>query len=379
MKKFLSSHYQFRYNHLREATEWRSASKNDTAWRELDSWALNTIYCEVCAAGVKVRFADLRRLLSSNYCESFHPFGDYLKALPRWDGRDRIAALAQRVSDDPLWHLVLHRWMLAMVAQWQGLDQQTANSMVPVLISERQGLGKSTFWRSIVPPELTTYYLDKLEFTATGEYDRMMEQCCLINIDEMDSLSNRAMAKFKAATQMQTITGHSTLRTRITVGKRMASFCATTNHKDILRDRTGSRRFYCQEVTHKIKVAGINHQQIYAQLLAELAAGERTWFTKAEERSIQHHNRAFYPPTPLQQALSSYYRAPMEIDDSTDIQLVSAQEMCRTIARHHPRLLASITMKEAGRQIAALYPVGKRTNTGRLYKVILRTAKSSAA
>lgn len=72
MKNFLSSHYQFRYNHLREATEWRSASKDDTAWRELDSWALNSIYCEVCAAGVKVRFADLRRLLSSNYCESFH-------------------------------------------------------------------------------------------------------------------------------------------------------------------------------------------------------------------------------------------------------------------------------------------------------------------
>lgn len=374
MKNYLSSHYQFRYNHLRETTEWRPLGGGDTAWRELDSWALNSIYCDVHAARVKVRFADLRRLLSSNYCESYHPFADYLKALPRWDGRDRITALAQRVSDEPLWILVLHRWMLAMVAQWQGLDQQTANSMVPVLVSERQGLGKSTFWRSLVPSELTTYYLDKLEFTTFGEYDRMMEQCCLINIDEMDALTDRAMAKFKAATQMQTITGHSTLRTRITVGRRMASFCATTNRKDILRDRTGSRRFYCQEVVRKINVTGINHQQIYAQLLAELAAGDRTWFTKAEERRIQHHNRTFYPPTPLQQALATYYRAPMEIDVPTDVQLVSAQEMCRTLATRHPRVLAGISMKEAGHQIAALYPVGKRTNAGRLYKVIPRTA-----
>lgn len=374
MKNYLSSHYQFRYNHLRETTEWRPLGGGDTAWRELDSWALNSIYCDVHAAGVKVRFADLRRLLSSNYCESHHPFADYLKALPRWDGRDRITALAQRVSDEPLWILVLHRWMLAMVAQWQGLDQQTANSMVPVLVSERQGLGKSTFWRSLVPPELTTYYLDKLEFTTSGEYDRMMEQCCLINIDEMDALTDRSMAKFKAATQMQTITGHSTLRTRITVGRRMASFCATTNRKDILRDRTGSRRFYCQEVVRKINVTAINHQQIYAQLLAELAAGDRTWFTKAEERRIQHHNRTFYPPTPLQQALATYYRAPMEIDVPTDVQLVSAQEMCRTLATRHPRVLAGISMKEAGHQIAVLYPVAKRTNAGRLYKVIPRTA-----
>lgn len=380
MKIFLTSRYQFRYNHLREMTEWRPAPAAAitvpaaTEWRELDTWALNTIYCEVIEAGFEVNFSDLKRLLTSNFCESFHPFADYLKHLPRWDGRDRITLLAVRVSDDPLWTLVLHRWMLAMVAQWKGLDLQTANSMVPVLVSERQGLGKSTFWRSIVPPELQTYYLDKLEFTATGEYDRMMAQCCLINIDEMDVLTDRAMSKFKAATQMKSITGHSTLRTRITCNRRMASFCGTTNQHAILRDRTGSRRFFCQEVNGKIICSGIQHAQIYAQLLAELEAGERTWFTKAEERRIQHHNRVFYAPTAVQCALAKHFRAPLDIDAPEDVQQCSVREMMRVLAKRHPSLVGTLDQRELGRQAAALFPLGKRTKAGRLYKVVSLSA-----
>lgn len=387
MKNYLLSRYAFRYNHLREMTEWRrlpvaetsaaggdapaAASESaDTEWRELNKWALNSIYGEVVDAGFDVAFADLKRMLSSNFCTSLRPFDDYLANLPRWDGRDRITSLAERVSDDPLWILVFHRWMLAMVAQWKGLDMQTANSMVPVLVSERQGLGKSTFWRSIVPPELQAYYLDKLDFTLSGEYDRMMAQCCLINIDEMDVLTDRAMSKFKAATQMQTITGHSTLRTRITVSRRIASFCATTNQRAILRDRTGSRRFFCQEVTHKISIGNINHRQLYAQLLAELAAGERTWFSKTEERRIQSHNRAFYAPSPIQQALMKLFRAPLEIDAPDTIEDVSVHDLMRALARRHSSLVSTLDAKELGRQAAALYPVAKRTNSGRLYKVV---------
>lgn len=380
MKNFLSSRYEFRYNHLREMTEWRTRGSAEVStasileWRELDRWALNTVYCEVCEAGFEVTFADLKRLLASSFCKSFHPIADYLADLPRWDGRDRITPLAQRVSDDALWALVFHRWMLAMVAQWRGLDMQAANSMVPVLVSERQGMGKSTFWRSIVPPELNAYYLDKLDFTLAGEYDRMMAQCCLINLDEMDALTDRAMSKFKAATQMKNVTGHSTLRTRITVSRRLASFCGTTNQHAILRDRTGSRRFFCQEVKGKIACAGLQHAQIYAQLLAELDAGERTWFTKAEERRIQSHNRAFYAPTPLQKALAKLYRAPLEIDAPDDVQQLSAHELMRALANRHSPLVANLDLRDFGRQAAELFPKTRRKKGGFLYKVIALSA-----
>ena len=52
--------------------------------------------------------------------------------------------VARRVSDDPVWVNGFHRWMLGLSAQWMQLnpDNNRANSVAPLLVSSRQGLGK---------------------------------------------------------------------------------------------------------------------------------------------------------------------------------------------------------------------------------------------
>lgn len=261
--------------------------------------------------------------------------------------------------------------MRALTAQWMGHSMQTANAMVPILVSQKQGLGKSTFWRMLMPPELSAYYLDKLDFTATGEYDRMMAQCGLINLDEIDSFTDRAMAKFKAATQMKSIIGHSSRMTRITVSPRLASFCGTTNKVGILHDETGSRRFFCVDVKQKINCTmPIPHAQIFAQLMAEVKAGEPTWFTKREERSIERNNARFHRLTPLQETLLTHYRAPEEGDDMLETCEMTSPEMFRTFLRRHPSLVANMRVAEFGKQLAHLFPIVKRKGRGNLYCVV---------
>lgn len=308
MKKFLNTHYAFRVNLLRQSTEWRPLSADGQPvgpFRPLDEMTLNTIYFRMCEAmahradgkGIPRRH-ELQCYLFSHLIPQYHPIRDYMDRLPRWDGRDRVKALAGRVSSDALWHKVFSTWLRALAAQWMGVEMQAANSMVPVLVSERQGLMKSTFCRLLVPEALQEYYLDKLDFTQAGEYDRMMAQFGLINLDELDRYSPAAMARFKSATQMKTIVGHSTRTTLITNAPRLASFIATTNQTRILRDRTGSRRFYCQRVASPISCRPVNHAQLYAQLKAEVERGERTWFTKQEEAAIQRHNQQYQALTP---------------------------------------------------------------------------------
>lgn len=68
-----------------------------------------------------------------------------MQELPLWDGTDRMTDLAQRVSTDDYWIRSFHRWMLAMVAQWMGLDNTHANSVAPILVSRKQGKQKSTY------------------------------------------------------------------------------------------------------------------------------------------------------------------------------------------------------------------------------------------
>ena len=99
--------------------------------------------------------------MRSRHISKYHPFTAYFEQLPEWDGKDRVSALARRVSDDPLWVNGFHRWMLGLSAQWMQFHPDTnnansanransinrANSVAPLLVSSRQGLGKSTFCR----------------------------------------------------------------------------------------------------------------------------------------------------------------------------------------------------------------------------------------
>ena len=61
---------------------------------------------------------------------------------------------------------------------------------------------------------------------------------------------------------------------------RTASFIGTSNFSELLTDPTGSRRFYCQPVTQYIGAVGVPHDQLYAQVVAEIAAGSLRSFAR---------------------------------------------------------------------------------------------------
>ncbi len=359
MEKFLSSHYNFRINLLRKTTEYAEAGSRD--FRPLDSLALNTVYWHLRREKIPVRFHELECYLYSSFLPQYHPFRAYMDALPAWDGRDRLTPLARRVSRDALWGLVFHIWMRGLTAQWLGHPMQAANSMVPVLMSERQGLRKSTFCRMLMPPELQSYYLDKLDFTQAGEYDRMMAQFGLINLDELDRYSPAAMARFKAATQMTDIMGHSTRTAVISRSPRLASFIATTNVRRILRDRTGSRRFFCQEVERVIPCHPFNHAQLYAQLRAEVVNGERTWFNKQEEARIGQHNAPYYALTAVQEAVLRHFRP---TSPGEGLPTLSSRAIFDTLSSAHPTLLQGLRICDFGKQLHALFPMTSRHRDG---------------
>ena len=67
--------------------------------------------------------------------------------------------------------------------------------------------------------------------------------------------------------------------------RRYASFIATSNHRDLLTDTSGSRRFICIEVTGVIDTnRPIDYEQLYAQAMYELEHGERYWFDQEDEK-----------------------------------------------------------------------------------------------
>ncbi len=294
LETFLQEIIEFRFNLLSEETESRYKRSEADRFYPVTQRDLNSICMEARRTGIDCRDRDVNRFVYSKEVKEYHPFRQYMEWLPEWDGKDRVSDLARRVSSEPLWVEGFHRWMLALASQWMGSDRMHANSLAPILVSERQGCQKSTFCKSLMPSSLVRYYTDSVDLSASTQMEQKLGLFGLINLDEFDRLPDRKMALLKNWMQMAGMNVRKAHAKHFHPLPRLASFIGTTNQKNLLSAPTGSRRFLCVEVQSKINCEGIEHDQIYAQLKNELQKGERHWFTSAEEEAIMRSNEAFY-------------------------------------------------------------------------------------
>ncbi|WP_158608368.1 VapE domain-containing protein, partial [Alloprevotella sp. OH1205_COT-284] len=289
--------YDFRFNLLTEEAEFR-LKDSDLPFRTVDRRVFNTLTIDAVDNGLGAWSVDVERLLHSEWLPLHPPLADYMNRLPEWDGEDRILPLARRISSLPVWEKGFRVWLRSLAAQWLGLPLITANALVPLLVSQSQGLRKSTFCRSLMPPALADYYTEHLHLTTTGSVEAQMTKLGLINLDEFDRFTARQMSMLKNLLQLPRICRRRAYRQQYLSLSRTASFIATSNEVQLLTDLTGSRRFLCIEVVAPIDCSDIDHAQLYAQLRAELSAGLPTHLTREEEAELQAHNRAFQITSP---------------------------------------------------------------------------------
>ena len=363
---YLFKVYDFRFNVLTEQTEYRK--KGESVFHLVDQRVLNTLCMKVRKQGINCWDKDVSRLLLSEQIPDFHPFTEFADSLPEWDGVDRVSELARRVSDEALWVSGFHRWMLGMVAQWMKLEGQCANAVAPLIVSTEQGRCKSTFCSIILPEELQRFYIDKFDLTSVSGCEQKLSQFGLINMDEFDRYSVRSMANLKNLMQLKKLTFRKSHRSYYSQLPRIASFIGTSNQKELLTDTTGSRRFLCVEVKGKIDCSRPDYAQLYAQLKAELLAGERFWFTSEEEKEIQEHNRFFYKQSPEQDIFFRCFRLPKEGEEA---MLLSPTEIFCRLQKKYPAAFRGSNVVNMGRMLIGLGVERVRTRYGSAYRVVL--------
>jgi len=181
--------YQLRRNTVKGMVEYRELKSFYFDFRPVNKQALNTICLDALAEGLPSWDVDIKRYVESNRVPSYDPIEDYLLNVGKWDGKDRIRELADRVPcDNPRWRDLFYIWFLSMVAHWQQLDRNHANSTLPLLVGD-QGSGKSTYCMNLLPPELREYYTDGIDFSKRGDVQLALTRFALINMDEYDSIS----------------------------------------------------------------------------------------------------------------------------------------------------------------------------------------------
>ena len=379
---FLTSRYRFRFNVLTEETEVADAANitnivnniPDTHLRyaKVDERWMNSLSMEAIETGIDCWDRDIQRFVRSRRISEYHPFTAYFEQLPEWDGKDRVSALARRVSDDPVWVNGFHRWMLGLSAQWMQFhpDTNRANSVAPLLVSSRQGLGKSTFCRLLMPDALKAYYTESYDLSSPASAEARLAAYGLINLDEFDKLGASKMPLLKNLMQASALNIRKAYKRSASALPRIASFIGTSNREDLLVDRTGSRRFLCVSLEHAIDcTTPIEHEQLYAQLKAELLSGERSWFNKEEEQAIQQHNALFYKHVPEEEVFRLCFRFATEEDHPQEVLTLSATQLFERMKSAHPSAMRGMTAYSLSRILPQL---GERVHTakGNVYRVV---------
>ncbi|MED9897102.1 MAG: VapE family protein, partial [Prevotella sp.] len=330
-------------------------------------YAINSIAIEVQEAGIFVRDHFVERLIKSKYAKPYHPIRFYInKVNGTWDGKERISDFLRRINQSDYCQKMGRIWLRAMVAQMAGIDANHANSVMLTLVSPTQGLHKSTFLRNLLPLELRDYYTDDFSLNQKGNAQRKIVEFAIINDDELDKENPKKMPMMKTLMQTMKPSFIGAYKKNFNRLPRAASFTGTSNSRELLTDRTGSRRFLILEPDSMIDVEGIEHDQIYAQLLQEIEQGEPYYFSKADEQEMQVHNEPYYVKTDLERSITSRFRI---FEAGEEAIKMSASTVLGKLKEQKVKGIENITINTFSKILTRLFGSPIHTNLGNLYAI----------
>ena len=315
---FLNENYCFRRNVLNGKVEF--AEKSDTEnWRPLTQEALNSIIRRAKKEQICEKGSPKTEIMEFVYSEDIpvhNPIGDYLKQLPRWDGKNHIGQLFGRLPGITTEQQgFLATWLLSAVAHWLQMDTLHGNECVPTLIGA-QGCGKTTFFHRLLPTELRQYYLDHLNLSNKFDKEMALTNNLLVNLDELDAIRPSQHAALKQTLSKSKVNGRPIYGCSQEDRPRFASFVATTNNPHPLTDATGSRRYICLLIPdgQYIDNSGeIDYGQLYAQVLHELTVTKTPyWFSNDEVARIQQLNQNYLLKKDISEMVEICFRKPKE-------------------------------------------------------------------
>ncbi|MBD8980839.1 MAG: helicase [Bacteroides cellulosilyticus] len=365
LEEFMERRYEFRYNTVLNDLEFRQRDSIHFYFKTMDRRVRNSIAINALKEGIRAWDRDVERYLTSDFVPLYNPVEEYLCGVGRWDGKDRIRALADLVPcNNPYWRELFYRWFLSMVAHWRGLDRQHGNSTSPLLVGA-QGFRKSTYCRIILPPELRFGYTDSLDFKSKQDAERYLGRFMLVNLDEFDQINLNQQGFLKHLLQKPVANLRKPYASSIQEVRRYASFIGTSNQMDLLTDPSGSRRFICIEVTAPIDTnVAINYRQLYAQAMHDIYKGERYWLDDKDEAILKQTNRDFEQVTPLEQLFSSYFQ-PAESEEAGE--WLTAMEIFNYLQTKTRDRLSISKIACFGRSLRKLDIPCKKSNRGTVY------------
>ena len=353
----LKADYVFRLNLGNQKVEFHQ-KRGKQLFKEMNDIDFNSIKVSLALKKMPCSRENLRSIIYSNQWPAYDPYKEFLKGLPLWDGHDHIADLAATVTTDDnlFWGWCLKKWLVAFVGSLA--DEKTVNQTA-LIFCGKQGIGKSTWFMNILPPELQKYYSSGFLDPKERETLVMLSELCLFNMDEVENLKPRNVEAVKELITKPLMYLRRAYTTHSENYPRRCSFCGTANGVSILHDVSGNRRFLCQNVLAiDYQLKGIDLSQVYAQAYHLYRTGFRYWLDNKEQAAVEKHNMRFRAMSIEEELITAYYE-PCQ-DGEAGAQRLQAHELLTTLqGKGYFGRLNPVTI---GRVLASMGFVQKKTN-----------------
>lgn len=239
---------------------------------------------------------------------AYNPIANFVVSKP-WDGVDRITSLCSTIKakDDEIKTTLLTKWLVGTMAL-QFCKSPTELHGV-IIFKGKQGTGKTKWVRSLLPVELSQYYI------ATGlELDPSNKDSltkCLSNfIVELGEFGGNMRKVDQDRLKAFLTNGSDTVRRpydrRNSTYQRRTAFIASVNDERFLRDDTGNRRYWVIEQIGNIDFEHkIDMQQVFAQARHMYLSGFRFWLDKDEQEKLELNNENYRDICPITEMIDT--------------------------------------------------------------------------
>lgn len=218
--------------------------------KPLEDDTLNDIYlmCTKNFTDMNVKMADVISIIKSSYSKKFNTVLDFFE-----DNKDVketgliekyvdcIESENEEQRDYKRW--AFKKWMVGMIHNWlSDLSYTQRSPLTFVIVGAKQGIGKTSFFRNILPPELNKYMVAEKLNSKDKDSVFYMSSSLIVLDDEFSGMALKDVQAYKDISDKYKITQRRPFERAAKDYNRICALAGTSNLEDILRDFSGIQR-----------------------------------------------------------------------------------------------------------------------------------------
>lgn len=237
IEKFILEAYQPKTNNLTNET------CLNTGYR-LDDKKLNNIYIAATKFfDFSVSKNDIRDIINSDSIPHFDPIKKYFQE-NKSESKNEIDNYVNCIHPKNKYNnWAFKKWIVGCIHNWLSeIYEPKVCPLTLVLCGQKQGTGKTSFFRELLPIDLRDYLAEtKIDLNNKDSLFNLTKNLIVLD-DEFGGLATRDVKDFKKMADTNIIDMRLPYGSIYSKFKRRASLAGTSNENNILKDVTGNRR-----------------------------------------------------------------------------------------------------------------------------------------